>query len=109
MKKVEQLSINEQVLEVLYKTERDVKIATDIEWYRLRSCQAYVANIGDISVLKSYNTIVAVINHATNTLYDFLRYVHGYTSTSAQHIAKFNKYYSTGTWGCENRLVYREV
>ena len=109
MKKQEQLAINEKVLEMLYRTECDVKIATEAEWYRLRSCQAYVTNIGNISVLRSYDTIIAVIDHTTDTLYDFLRYVYGYTSTSAQHIAKFNHDYCNGYWGCENRLTYREV
>lgn len=109
MKKQEQLAINEKVLEMVYRTENDVKIATDIKWYRLRSCQAYVADIGNISVLRSYGTIIAVIDHTTDTLYDFLRYVYGYTATSAQHIAKFNHDYCNGYWGCANSLTYREV
>lgn len=109
MKKQEQLEINEKVLEMMYRTENEVKNVTETEWYRLRSCQAYVANIGNISVLCSYNTIIAIIDHTTDTLYDFLRYVYGYTATSAQHIAKFNHDYCNGYWGCENRLTYREV
>ena len=60
-------------------------------------------------VLCSYCTIVAVIDTHTDTLYDFLRYVYGYTSTSAQHISKFNQDYGMGKWGCTNRLTYREV
>lgn len=109
MKKQEQLAINEKVLEMMYRAENDVKIATDTKWYRLRSCQAYVANIGNISVLRSYDTIIAVIDHTTDTLYDFLRYVYGYTATSAKHIAKFDHDYGNGYCGCENSLTYREV
>ena len=107
--KQEQLAINEKVLEMVYRTENEVKIVTDTKWHRLRSCQAYVTNIGNISVLRSYDTIIAVIDHTTDTLYDFLRYVYGYTSTSAQHITKFNYDYCNGNWGCVNRLTYREV
>ena len=55
-------------------------------------------------VLRSYNTIVAAIDVSNDTLYDFLRYVYGYTSTSAQHIAKFSCDY-----GCTKHLTYREV
>lgn len=109
MKKQEQLAINEKVLEIMNRTECYLKTAKEVEWHRLRSCQAYVANIDNISVLRSYNTIIAVIDHTTDTLYDFLRYVYGYTATSAQHIAKFNHDYCNGYWGCENRLTYREV
>lgn len=109
MKKQEQLAINEKVLEMLNSPECNVKNATQLEWHRLRSCQAYVADIGNISVLRSYDTIIAVIDHTTDTLYDFLRYVYGYTSTSAQHIAKFDRDYGNGYCGCENSLTYREV
>ena len=109
MKKQEQLEINEKVLEIVYRTECSVKNAKEVEWHRLRSCKAYVANIGNISVLRSYDTIIAVIDHTTDTLYDFLRYVYGYTSKSSQHIAKFDHDYCNGYFGCENRLTYREV
>lgn len=109
MKKQEQLAINEKVLEMMYRTQNEVKIATDTKWHRLRSCQAYVANIGNISVLRSYDTIIAIIDHTTDTLYDFLRYVYGYTATSAQHIAKFGNDYCNGHFGCANTLTYREV
>lgn len=109
MKKQEQLAINEKVLEMLYRTKMRLKNETELKWHRLRSCQAHVTNIGNISVLRSYDTIIAVIDHDNDTLYDFLRYVYGYTSTSAQHIAKFNHDYCNGSWGCTNRLTYREV
>lgn len=86
-----------------------LKNVTETEWHRLRSCQAYVANIDNISVLRSYDTIIAVIDYTTDTLYDFLRYVYGYTATSSQHIAKFDHDYGNGYCGCENCLTYREV
>ena len=52
---------------------------------------------------------MAAIDVRTDTLYDFLRYVYGYTSTSAQHIAKFDKDYGRGKWGCANRVTYRDI
>lgn len=109
MKKQEQLAINEKVLEMMDRTELNFKNVTEVKWHRLRSCQAYVANIGNISVLRSYDTIIAVIDHTTDTLYDFLRYVYGYTATSAKHISKFDNDYCNGCCGCVNTLTYREV
>ena len=58
----------------------------------LRSCKAEVLHYntqeGDVYLLKSYNTIVAYVDE-NGMKYDFLRYVYGYTATSAQHIRKF--------------------
>ena len=76
---------------------------------RLRSCQATVYTSGRFYVLQSYNTIVAFIDRETDTLYDILRYVYGYTSTSAQHINKFEKDYCAGKWGCTHSYTWREV
>ena len=66
----------------------------------LRSCSATVFDVVDDTtgeilyhVLRSYNTIVAFIDPRTNTLYDVLRLVYGYTATSAQHISKFAQDY----------------
>ena len=61
---------------------------------RLRSCRAYVITTPGYYILQSYRTIVAVINRETGACYDFLRTAYGYTSTSAQHIAKFRSDYS---------------
>lgn len=49
---------------------------------RLRSCQAYVYETPSFYVLRSYNTVVAIIEKKTDTCYDFLRDVYGYTITS---------------------------
>ena len=116
MKKSEQLAINEQVLNALTVFNgANVSTRTDL-WKPLRSCSAEVApaidnETGEVLyyVLRSYRTIVAIIDTQTDTLIDFLRYVYGYTSTSAQHISKFNQDYGMGKWGCTNRLTYREV
>ena len=83
---------------------------------RLRSCSATVFDIVDDTtgevlyhVLRSYNTIVAFIDPTTDTLYDVLRLVYGYTSTSVQHISKFSHDYGAGKWGCAKRVTYRDV
>lgn len=83
---------------------------------QLRSCSAEVFDLVDDTtgevlyhVLRSYNTVVAFIDPTTDTLYDVLRKVYGYTSTSAQHIAKFDHDYGMGKWGCAKRFTYREV
>ena len=74
---------------------------------RLRNCEAtvyaYENEKGRVYILKSYNTIVAIIG-ATGRCYDFLRYVYGYTATSAQHIRKFFNDYAPAN---AERLTYR--
>lgn len=76
---------------------------------RLRTCQAKVYETPSFYVLRSYQTVVAIIEKSTDTCYDFLRAVYGYTNTSAQHISKFDKDYGRGLWGCKKRVTYREV
>lgn len=110
MKKSEQLAINEQVLDFLSDKEDLLHVkAYSYEWRPLRSCSADVCRVSHFFILRSYATIVAIIDTRTDTLYDFLRYVYGYTPTSVQHISKFSKDYGSGKWGCTNRLTYREV
>lgn len=77
------------------------------DWKRLRSCNAMVAETNRYYILQSYNTLVAFIDKTTDTLYDVLRYVYGYTATSAQHISKFEKDYCQGQWHCESRYTMR--
>lgn len=69
---------------------------------KLRNCQACVWETKHFYILQSYATIVAAIDKETNVMFDFLRYVYGYTATSAKHIAKFaNDYHAT------SRYTYR--
>lgn len=91
-------------------------ITTICNAHQLRRCSATVFDLVDDTtgevlyhVLRSYNTIVAFIDPTTDTLYDVLRKVYGYTATSAQHIAKFDKDYGRGKWGCANRVTYRDI
>lgn len=89
----------EMMKEFMYSTNK----------FNLRTCNAKVYETPSYYVLRSYNTIVAFICKETDTLYDVLRYVYGYTSTSAQHISKFEKDYCAGKWNCKMRLTYRAV
>lgn len=73
-------------------------------WERLRTCKAWVYETENYYFLTSYNTLVAFIVKTTDTCYDVLRLVYGYTSTSAQHIAKFRHDYGSGKFGCEHEL-----
>ena len=105
--KAEQLAVNGKVLSVIDEINN-----SDVDYsraYPLRSCTAEVYKGTRFIVLKSYRTLIAAIDTETDTLYDFLRYVYGYTSTSAQHIAKFSKDYGAGTWGCQHKLTYRSI
>lgn len=106
MKKSEQSLINEQIVNAydIAIQQIDHKSGT-----RLRNCTAWVYETDDYYFLRSYNTIVAFICKNTDTLYDVLRYVYGFTRTSAQHIAKFRHDYGTGKWGCEHEFRYYDV
>lgn len=107
MKRAEQLAINEKVMKAIeeYNACNEVLVLEG----RLRSCSANVYRKGKYYVLESYRTFIAFIDTETDTCYDFLRYVYGFTSTSAQHIAKFRRDYGAGKWGCERELRYYSV
>ena len=75
-----------------------------VDSHRLRSCSAWVYEYEDCRVLVSYNTIIAHIDLATGIMYDYLRYVYGYTSTSSQHLSKFQH-----DCGAQRRFTYRYV
>ena len=108
MKKAEQENVNMFVFNE-YKFMEEELIATPQLWKRLNNCQAYVLETKSYYILKSYNTIVAWIEKEFDTLYDALRMVYGYTATSAQHIAKFEKAYCKGKWNCADRFTYRDI
>ena len=114
MTKNAQREINQQVLTLINDFNTTNNYTGNFK--RLRSCSAEVAPVIDAEtgellyyVLRSYRTIVAAIDVRTDTLIDFLRYVYGYTSTSAQHISKFAHDYGAGKWGCAHVLRYYSV
>ena len=102
MTKKEQIADNAIIEQ--YIDELNAEISVNGLQYvgRLRSCSAHVYETKHFTVLRSYNTIVAAVYHRTPEaapiFIDFLRFVYGYTSTSAQHIAKF-KYDYCGNSG----------
>ena len=102
MKKSEQFKINNEVLIAII--ELGTYKGSVINKVRLNKCKAYVKETENYYLLFSYNTFVAFINKRESICYDILRLVHGYTSTSAQHIAKFRKIY-----GAVDTLTYRPV
>lgn len=60
--------------------------------HKLYSCQAQIVETENFYILRSYNTCVACYNKRKIEMCDFLRYVYGYTATSAQHITKFRNW-----------------
>jgi hypothetical protein len=76
---------------------------------RLRSSSAWVYETTHYYILRSYGTFVAVLDKKLDILYDVLRTVYGYTSTSARHIAKFNSDYSSAKWRTPYVYTAREV
>ena len=106
MKKSEQLAINKKVE---YEMEHYNGITEHYELKdlgRLRYCKARVYETQFYLVLCSYNTVVAFIKKADMTLFDFSRYVYGYTSTTAHHIAKFANEYNVPY---SDRYMWKEV
>lgn len=81
----------------------------DCKVKKLRSCSAVVLIHDDYYILRSYNTIVAIIDRKTDTLHDFLRYVYGYTVTSAKHISAFKHDYGNSHYGCQHEYCWRSV
>ena len=86
MKKAEQAIINKAALEGV-KLYKNAVAVEKVE--RLYTCKAYVQYLDNCIALVSYNTLVAVFDRKSGNFYDILRYTHGYSNASAQHIAKF--------------------
>lgn len=109
MRKKIQIQENKKVLAAVNRFNEEIKHCPIDKVNRLRTCNAYVYETPSFYVLRSYNTVVAIIEKSTDTCYDFLRYVYRYTNTSAQHISKFGKDYGCCKWGCKERVTYRDV
>lgn len=107
MKKQEQLSINNKIEVDMEKCKDEFCATPDNKMppkIRLNHCHAWTQDFEGFTVLWSYNTAVAVYDKSTDTLYDVLRGVYGYTATSAKHIAKFQRLCNPA-----RVLTYREV
>lgn len=106
MKKAEQRAINTKVEHEL-DWFKSVTHAEDIhKIMQLRTCKATVFDADRFLVLKSYDTIVAIIKKEDMTLFDFSRYVYGCTAVTAQHIAKFANEYGVAP---SDRYTWKEV
>ena len=92
--KIKQQIINETVYRALNEFENQNNNMVKVG--RLRTCNATVYENERYIVLISYTTTVAFIDKREQKAYDILRLVYGYTSTSAQHIAKFFSDYARG-------------
>ena len=110
MKRDRQEIINGTVIKAYEKAMIEWgKLPNKIKPKQLRTCQARVYESENYYYLVSYQTLVAFIDKNEDVLYDVLRLVYCYTSTSAQHIAKFKYDYCAGKWGCANRMTYYPV
>ena len=103
MSKNEQIVINAIVKQVFDNLPH---IGLNVNSIRLYHCNAYIYYVGRYVILRSYNTIIAVYDGERSILYDGLRYVYGYTATSAQHIAKFKRVLPDKP---EQILTYRNI
>jgi len=112
MKKELQQEINRICLEEIGKFNNYVDSLTpaqidSADVKRLRYCNARVIIYPRYYVLVSYSTRVAFIDRETGYAYDVLRYVYGFTRTSAQHISKFFQDYRLSGWYPETVYTYR--
>lgn len=89
MKMNEQQMINNECIDAYRDLQNCINSYGANKVANLRTCNAEVWETVGYTFLKSYNTIVACIGDFDDVCYDFLRYVYGYTATSAQHINKF--------------------
>lgn len=93
-----QSQMNEQILLHLNAAIDELKTSL-FPCRRLRTCSAWVYETKNYYILKSYDTFVACIHKSSDILFDGLRIVYGYTSTSGQHIRKFSKDYGKAQYG----------
>lgn len=107
MKKQDQIIINEAVEAAVEAI--NAELTGIVDRGQLRSCSARVGETENYYILRSYRTIIAAIDKRTDTMYDFLRLVYGYTATSGQHVSKFGKDYGAGQWAPAHVMTWRAV
>ena len=108
MTKAEQINMNDTVEYLVKRINENCERWGTHYVARLRSCNARVYATENYYLLESYNTIVAAVDLRVGAEIDFLRYVYGYTATSAQHISKFFHDYATHNFS-NRRLTWRAV
>lgn len=96
-------SVDNQLVEQFY-SNLDVPREDITCSKRLYQCQAQMYFTDYVVLLKSYDTFVAAFDIDESTVYDFSRYVYGYTATTAQHVRKFSNYMKA-----LQTITYKEV
>lgn len=101
-----QLSENARANEIFNRavSELDGMKWSERKFKKFRSCSAETVETENFILLRSYNTYIAALEKKTDTLADVLRTEYGYTSTSAQHVAKFARAFGSGKWGAAHML-----
>ena len=72
-----------------------------IKWRRYKSCQAWIGTIGDYSLIKSYKTIVGLVDDENRKFYELGKYSR---TTSRQMTRIYNDLYPF----CEREFVGKE-
>lgn len=103
-----QTQMNEQILLHLNYASDEIKTSL-LPCRRLRTCTAWVFETKNYYILKSYGTIVACIHKESDTLFDALRIVYHFTSTSVQHIRKFAIDYGNASYGTSRTMIGRMI
>lgn len=108
MKQYNQLFENSVATAIYNAACNEFDATRECKYNRLRSCSAYVYETENYYILRSYDTLVAVIQKQSNICVDVLRYVYGYSATSAQHISKFFHDYTPYPWN-NNKYTFRHI
>ncbi|MBO7734658.1 MAG: hypothetical protein J6S67_19010 [Methanobrevibacter sp.] len=112
MKRQEQIKYNEKVLDFRNDFYNKNKTIDRDKENRLYNCNATYGTAGDYIYLRSYETIVAVINIYYNTCYNFVEYEFinkpynspwKTTRTTSQQVSKFCKKFGS------YQIIYRET
>lgn len=103
-----QSQINEQIALHLVAAFDEMRTST-APCIRLRTCSAWVYETEHYYILKSYDTFVACIHKESDTLFDAVRCVYGYTATSCQHIRKFALDYGKASYGTMRKMIGRMI
>ena len=103
-----QSQMNEQILLHLNAAMDELKTSL-FPCRRLRTCSAWVYETKNYYILKSYDTFVACIHKESDTLFDSLRIVYGFTNTSCTHIRKFAVDYSKASYGTMRKMIGRMI
>ncbi len=103
-----QIKMNDQIILHLNAAIDEIKFY-GAPCRRLRTCSAWVFETKNYYVLKSYDTFVACIHKESDTLFDALRIVYDFTTTSCQHIRKFAVDYGTASYGTMRKMMGRMI